>query len=118
MNHPEVGDRADRTRRRVMTMPATHALHVTPEGESWAVKLDESATPSSLHPTRGLAVASAFEMLQDGDGVEVLVHGEDGRVRSSLTIRRVDGDEAEDASLRAEALRITPGLARLRAGLA
>ena len=100
-------------------MSTTNVLHVTPEGEAWAVKLDESAAPSSVHPTRGLAVASAFEMLQDRDGVEVLVHGEDGRVRSSLTIRQVDDaiDEAEDAAIRAEALRITPSYARLKAGI-
>ena len=100
-------------------MPATTTtvLHITPEGEAWAVKLDESAAPSSVHPTRGLAVAVAFEMLQDQDGAEVLVHGEDGQVRSSLTIRQVvdDLDEAEDAALRAEALRITPSNERLRA---
>lgn len=98
-------------------MPTTGTLHITPEGEAWAVKLDEAAAPSSVHPTRGLAVASAFEMLQGRDGAEVLVHGEDGRVRSSLTIRRVedDPDEAEDAALRAEALRITPSNDRLRA---
>jgi hypothetical protein len=79
-----------------MTMPATNALHVTPEGEAWAVKLDESAPPSSVHPTRGLAVASAFEMLEDRDGAEVVVHHEDGRVRSSLTIRQVEADDGVD----------------------
>ena len=101
-------------------MPATTALHITPEGEAWAVKLDESAAPSSVHPTRGLAVASAFEMLQSRDGVEVLVHGEDGRIRSSLTIRQVvdDLDEAKDAALRAEAERITPRRAQLDAMIA
>jgi hypothetical protein len=101
-------------------MPTTNALHVTPEGEAWAVKLDESAAPSSVHSTRLLAVASAFEMLQDRYGVEVLVHGEDGRVRSSLTIRQVEDetDEAEDAALRAEALRRTPSYARIKAGIA
>ncbi len=100
-------------------MSTTNALHITPEGEAWAVKLDEAAAPSSLHPTRGQAVASAFEMLQDQDGVEVLIHGEDGRVRSSLKIRQFDDlDEAEDAALRAEALRITPSNDRLRAIIA
>ncbi len=103
-------------------MSTTNALHITPEGEAWAVKLDEAAAPSSLHPTRGQAVASAFEMLQDRDGVEVMVHGEDGRVRSSLTIRQVeddlDEDEAEDAALRAEAMRRTPSYARWKAGIA
>jgi Uncharacterized protein conserved in bacteria (DUF2188) len=100
-------------------MPTTTVLHVTPEGEAWAVKLDGSSTPSSVHPTRVLAVASAFEMLQGRDGVEVLVHGEDGRVRSSLTIRQIedDIDEAEDAALRAEAFRRTPSYARLKAGI-
>ena len=52
-------------------MSTTTVLHVTPEGETWAVKLDESAAPSSVHPTRGLAVASAFEMLQGRDEAEV-----------------------------------------------
>jgi Uncharacterized protein conserved in bacteria (DUF2188) len=101
-----------------MTMPATNALHVTPEGEAWAVKLDESATPSSVHPTRGLAVASAFEMLEDRDGAEVVVHHEDGRVRSSLTIRQAEADDRDDPAARAEALRLAPSNARLLAGIA
>jgi Uncharacterized protein conserved in bacteria (DUF2188) len=97
----------------------TAALHIQPENGAWAVKLDESAEPVSVHPTKGLAVASAFEMLQDQDGVEILIHGEDGRVRSSVTIHQVDDlTEAEDAALRAEALRITPSNERLRAIIA
>ena len=98
-------------------MPATNPLHVTPEGEAWAVRLDESAAPSSVHSTQGHAIASVWELVKDRDEAEVVIHGEDGRVRSSLTIRQVegDGDEAEDAALRAEALRITPSNERLRA---
>jgi hypothetical protein len=91
--------------------------HITPvEGGAWAVRLGEDASAASDHPTRGLAVAGAFEMLQDRDAAEILVHGEDGRVRSSLTIRQVD-DEPEDAALRAEAPRITPSYAPLKAGI-
>ena len=99
-------------------MSTTNALHITPEGEAWAVKLDESAAPSSVHPTRGLAVASAFEMLEDRDGAEVVVHDEDGRVRSSLTIRQVEADDSDDPAARAKALRLAPSNARLRAGIA
>jgi hypothetical protein len=103
-----------------MTIPTTNAVHVTPEGEAWAVRLDESASPSSVHPTRGLAVATAFGMLEDRDGWEVVVHDEDGRVRSSLTIRWVeasDGDDGDDPAARAEALRLAPSYARLKAGI-
>jgi hypothetical protein len=58
-------------------------------------------------------------MLQDQDGVEVLIHGEDGRVRSTLTIRQVEEqDESQDAALRADAIRITPSIERLRAIIA
>ncbi len=100
-----------------MTLSTTNALHVTPEGGAWAVKLDESATPSSVHPTRGLAVATAFEMLQNRDAAEVFVHSEDGRVRSSLTIRQVEADDSDDPAARAEALRLAPSNARLLAGI-
>jgi Uncharacterized protein conserved in bacteria (DUF2188) len=111
-----------------MTMNTINALHVTPEGGSWAVRTEGSAAPSSVHSTQGLAIASAFEMIKHRDRVLVLVHGQDGRLRSSLTIRQVDEDfdedfdedldEAEEAALRAEAMRITPSYDRLRAGIA
>ena len=102
------------------TTTTTTALHITPVGGAWAVKLDEAAEPTGVHPTRWLAVAIALEMLQDEDEAEVLIHGKDGRVRSSLTIRQVvdDPDEDEDAKLRAEAERITPRRAQLDALIA
>jgi hypothetical protein len=101
-------------------MSTTSTLHITPEGEAWAVKLDEAASPSSVHPTQAQAVASAWDLVKDRDEAEVVIHHEAGHVLSSLTIRQVyvDLDEAEDAALRAEAMRRTPSYARLKAGIA
>jgi hypothetical protein len=98
-------------------MSTTSTLHVTPEGEAWAVKLDEAASPSSVHPTQAQAVASAWELVKDRDEAEVVVHDEDGRVLSSLTIRQVEADDSDDPAARAEALRLAPSNARLRAGI-
>jgi Uncharacterized protein conserved in bacteria (DUF2188) len=111
-------------------MDSVTTLHVTPaRGGEWAVKINETAGASSVHPSQSEAVAKAWELVHDLDGAEVVVHGADGQVRSSLTIRQVgppmevlrtsgqgdDLDEAEDVALRAEAERITPSGDRLKA---
>jgi hypothetical protein len=78
-------------------------------------------------------------MIKDRDEAEVLVHDSDGRVCGSLFFRGFtvlhelgqamldldvvtshpdDGDEVENAALRAEAVRLTPSYARLKAGIA
>ena len=111
-----------------MATPTT--LHITPVGDgAWAVKVDESAPGTSVHPTEAQAVASAYEMVSDRGETDVIVHEPDGSIRSSVKILRPpfdrldtrvvleDHDEAEDAALRAEAMRITPSYARLKAGI-
>jgi len=98
-------------------------LHIVPDsGGGWAVRSDDDSRTTSLHPTQGLAVAQAWEVARDRRTAEVIVHGPDGAILSSLTIRRIAGsppiianehDEAEDESLRREAERITPGRAAI-----
>jgi Uncharacterized protein conserved in bacteria (DUF2188) len=94
-------------------------LHIVPSLETgeWFIRIDEVYTP---FPNQGEAIVRAWELVKDLAEAEVLIHGEDGRVRSSLTVRQFDEDiqEAEDAALRVEAERITPSADRLRAMIA
>jgi Uncharacterized protein conserved in bacteria (DUF2188) len=105
----------------------TSPLHITPEGDAWAVKIDEAAAPASIHPTRSQAVATAFEMVEELEGGAVIIHERGGHISSRLVITnyrfafdRLDAeliDDSDDPAARAEALRITPSTARLRAGI-
>jgi flavin-binding protein dodecin len=106
---------------------STTTLHILPEDGAWAVKDQGASRPSSIHPTQAQAVASALEMLQDLAEAEVIVHVPDGRIRryratfdspsSVITALDIAIDDSDDPAARAEALRITPSNARLRAGI-
>jgi hypothetical protein len=103
---------------------STSPLHITPEGNAWAIKLDGAAAPTSIHPTRGQAVAEAYELVSNLEEAEVIVHQPDGSIGRVVTIRaafdRLDAeliDDSDDPAARAVALRITPSTARLRAGI-
>lgn len=96
-------------------MATPETLHITPvEGGAWAVKLDESASASSVHRTRAEAVASALETLQYRTEAEVFIHGPEDGARSILTIREFvppmevlqtsNLDDLDDPAARAEAL--------------
>ncbi len=96
-------------------------IHVVPAaGGEWAVQAQDDRE-SSVHPTRGLAVAKAWEMVESRATAEVVVHDEDGAIYSNLLIRRHELtspddeflDEASEEALRREALRITPSRAEL-----
>jgi hypothetical protein len=97
---------------------STATLHIIPvEIGRWAVRNEESST---TYPTQVLAIANAVGMLQNLEEAEVIVHDSDGRVVTCLSIRHFPADvdrvdDADDAALRAEALRITPSNDRLRA---
>ena len=109
-------------------------MHINPAGSGeWAIKINEAGA-SSVQPSEGLAIARAWELVkelpEDEAEVLVLVHEPDGRIRSSLTIRRfrpqfdrlptgLDLDESlEDAALRARAESITPRRTQLDAMIA
>lgn len=57
-------------------------LHVTPHEDGWQVKREGAERASSVHRTqeeaRNAAVGTAKR-----DGVEVVTHGRDGRIRDS-----------------------------------
>jgi hypothetical protein len=103
-------------------MSTTNPVHITPEGNAWAIKLDGAAAPTSVHPTRGQAVAEAYELVSNLEEAEVIVHQPDGSIGRVVTIRaafdRLDAeliDDSDDPAARVEALRITPSNERLRA---
>jgi hypothetical protein len=106
-------------------MATVETLHITPaEGGAWEVRPGEDAPATSVHATEGQAVASVYEQLVAEPGeAEVIVHEAGGGIRSSMRIRRFrpsfdSPDDLDDPAARAEALRMTPSTARLRAGIA
>jgi Uncharacterized protein conserved in bacteria (DUF2188) len=121
----------------MLTMPTTNSLHVTPEGGAWAVKLAGSTVLSSVHPTQAQAIAGAWELVKDRDVAKVFIHDSDGFIYGSFSFRRLaklhdmghaeldldvvvsrpEADDSDDPAARAEALRLAPSNARLRAGI-
>jgi hypothetical protein len=101
-------------------MATVEILHITPaEGGAWEVRPGEDAPATSVHATEGQAVASVYERARFPGETEVIVHGPGGGIRSSMTIRRLrpSFDSTDEPAARAEALRITPSTARLKAGI-
>ena len=109
-------------------MEKPETLHVTPvEGGAWAVQLDEGASALLFYQTRAEAIAGALEAIQYRAEAEVFIHGPEGGVDRILTIREFlppvevsrtsDSDDFDDPDARAEALRMTPSYARLKAGI-
>lgn len=85
-------------------------IHIRPAEGGWAVRNGRSA-PATIHPTPAQAVAAAWE-LAGARAAEVIVHGADGSIAQSLSIRdytsMAEDDEVEDQELRRLAERITP----------
>ncbi|MDP9315708.1 MAG: DUF2188 domain-containing protein [Chloroflexota bacterium] len=55
--------------------------HVVPQGDKWAVKGAGNSKATSLHPTQKQATVAATEIAKNQQS-EVLVHGQNGRIRS------------------------------------
>lgn len=55
--------------------------HVVPHLRGWAVRRECSKRPSSVHDTQQKAIDRARELARN-QGVELLVHGQDGQVRA------------------------------------
>ena len=55
-------------------------VHVVPRDGGWAVQRAGGQRASSLHETQADAVDRGREQARR-DGVELLIHGEDGRIR-------------------------------------
>ena len=54
--------------------------HVVPRGEGWAVRGEGNTRDTSLHRTQAEAERAAREIAINQKS-EVLIHGEDGRIR-------------------------------------
>lgn len=54
--------------------------HVVPHGGDWAVKGAGNSKATSVHNTQAEAITRAREIAQNQKS-ELLVHGEDGRIR-------------------------------------
>jgi hypothetical protein len=91
-------------------MKASKTYHVIPaKSGEWTIAADEESDASNVYSSQSLAVARAWELVQDRTTAEVVVHGADGSILSNLSIRRVVPiDDVEDELLRQEAIRISP----------
>ncbi|UGS35238.1 DUF2188 domain-containing protein [Capillimicrobium parvum] len=68
-------------------------LHVVPDGDRWAVKLEGSDSPQSTHGTQ----AEAEKAAKSTSGVtEVIIHGRDGKIRDSDTMDRAHEGPGRD----------------------
>lgn len=58
--------------------------HVVPHPEGWAVRVAGNQRVSSIHPTQAEAIETG-RIRARGQGSELLIHGEDGRIRERNT---------------------------------
>jgi hypothetical protein len=54
--------------------------HVVPHAEGWAVRGEGNSRATSIHPTQGGAIDAAREIARNQRS-ELLIHGENGRIR-------------------------------------
>lgn len=55
-------------------------VHIVPHNDGWAVKIEGNDRASSVHPTQREAEQAGRDRARR-DHVEILIHGEDGRIR-------------------------------------
>lgn len=55
-------------------------VHVVPHDGEWAVRIEGNERASSVHATQNEATHAGRDRAQR-DGVELLIHGRDGRIR-------------------------------------
>lgn len=58
--------------------------HVVPHSGGWAVKGAGNQKASSVHPTQREAIGAARDIARN-QGSEMLIHGENGRIRERNT---------------------------------
>lgn len=58
----------------------------TPDGR-WAVRPENSDRPSAIVDTQQQAIARGREILTNNRGGELVIHGRDGRIRDSDTVK-------------------------------
>jgi len=61
--------------------------HVVRSDKGWAVKKPGVSTPESQHRTQSAAERQAKKQVGREGGGEVRIHGRDGRIRDSDTVR-------------------------------
>jgi len=55
-------------------------VHIVPHDRGWAVRIEGNDRASSVHPTQHDATEQGRDRARR-DGVEILIHGENGRIR-------------------------------------
>lgn len=55
-------------------------VHIVPHDNGWAVKIEGNDRATSVHPTQREAEQAGRDRARR-DHVEILIHGEDGRIR-------------------------------------
>jgi Uncharacterized protein conserved in bacteria (DUF2188) len=65
-------------------MPNKGDVHVVPKGDKWAVEVEGNERASSNHDTQEPAISAARQMAMRNKS-ELLVHGEDGKIRERNT---------------------------------
>ena len=71
-----------------MAKRAAVTRHVVRQDDGrWAVKAPNAKKASSVSQTQREAIAKARETVKDKGGGEVRIHGRDGRIRDSDTIK-------------------------------
>jgi hypothetical protein len=56
-------------------------VHIVPHDSGWAVRIEGNDRASSVHSTQRGATQAGRDRARR-DGVEILIHGEDGRIRA------------------------------------
>jgi len=60
--------------------------HVVPSGDGWDVRAPGADRASSHHDTQADAIDRARQIVRNDGGGEVVIHGQDGRIRDSDTV--------------------------------
>lgn len=61
-------------------------IHVVPDGDEWAIKHEGDDKPVSQHTTQEEAETVAKAHAREHGDPEVVIHGNDGRIRDSDTM--------------------------------
>jgi uncharacterized protein YdaT len=65
-------------------MPNKGDVHVVPKGDQWAVEVEGNERASSIHDSQEQAISAGREIAMHNHS-ELLVHGEDGKIRERDT---------------------------------
>lgn len=66
---------------------ASKGRHVVPHKDGWAVKTPGASRAGVVKPTQSAAESSAKRSVAKEGGGEVRIHGRDGRIRDSDTVK-------------------------------